>query len=92
MSILVFGRTGQVARALAEQAPDALFIGRDSVDLMDPLACIAKIESARPRAIINAAAWTGVDEAEDHRVAAFKVNANAPSAMASAVARISSAT
>lgn len=88
MSILVFGKTGQVARELAALAPEASFVGRDTVDLAEPMDCIACIESAHPDAVINAAAWTEVDEAEDHRVAAFKVNGNAPSAMATVAARL----
>lgn len=88
MSFLVFGKTGQVARELAALAPGARFVGRDSVDLTEPLDCIACIETARPTAIINAAAWTAVDEAEEQRVAAFNVNGRAPAAMASAAARL----
>ena len=37
--ILIFGRTGQLARELAALAPDASFLGRDAADLTDPAAC-----------------------------------------------------
>ena len=37
MSLLVFGRTGQVATELARLVPDAVFLGRDAADLSDPI-------------------------------------------------------
>ena len=81
--ILVFGRTGQVACALARHAPQGtVFLGRDRADLTDPAACAAAIAAYRPTAVINAAAWTAVDQAETQEDIAALVNAAAPSAMA----------
>lgn len=84
--LLVFGRTGQVARELAALAPDATFAGRDRADLTDPAACAALIRAVRPRAVINAAAYTAVDRAETDAETARLVNADAPAAMARACA------
>ena len=84
--ILVFGQTGQVARELAALAPDALCLGRARADLTDPAACAAAVVTYRPAAVINAAAWTAVDKAEDDEQAATVVNAAAPGAMAQACA------
>ena len=84
--LLVFGRTGQVARELAALAPEATFLGRDRADLTDPAACAAAIRAARPRAVINAAAYTAVDRAETDADTARLVNADAPTAMAQACA------
>ena len=84
--LLVFGKTGQVALELARIAPDAHFAGRDEADLTDPAACAALIRSARPRAVINAAAYTAVDKAESDQETARLVNAEAPGAMARACA------
>lgn len=84
MRLLVFGRTGQVATELRALAPEARFLGREEADLEDPAACAAAIRAAAPEAVINAAAWTAVDAAEEHRDAAFRVNAEAPAAMAAA--------
>ena len=84
--LLVFGRTGQVARELARIAPDARFAGREDADLSDPAACAGLIRAVRPRAVINAAAWTAVDRAESEPDAARRVNADAPGAMAAACA------
>ncbi|MGY6706106.1 dTDP-4-dehydrorhamnose reductase [Roseinatronobacter sp.] len=80
--ILVFGRTGQVARELAQLVPDATYLGRDQADLSDPEACAAAIRAYTPRAVINAAAYTAVDRAEDQEALAAYINGAAPAAMA----------
>ncbi len=61
--LLVFGRTGQVARELGACAPGAVFLGRDDADLADPESCARAIRAHAPRAVINAAAYTAVDRA-----------------------------
>ncbi|MFN3279284.1 MAG: dTDP-4-dehydrorhamnose reductase [Paracoccus hibiscisoli] len=86
--LLVFGRTGQVARELAALSPEATFLGRDRADLTDPAACAGAIREARPRAVINAAAYTAVDRAETDPDTARLVNADAPAAMARACAEL----
>ncbi|MEM7319959.1 MAG: dTDP-4-dehydrorhamnose reductase, partial [Pseudomonadota bacterium] len=86
MTLLVFGQTGQVARELARLKPDAACLGRDQADLSDPEACAAAIRAATPRAVINAAAYTGVDKAEDEEALATVINGEAPGAMAAACA------
>ena len=82
MSLLVFGHTGQVARALARLAPEAVFLSRAEADLSNPAACAAAIRAQAPRAVINAAAWTAVDAAETQEAEATVINADAPGAMA----------
>ena len=82
--LLVFGRTGQVARELARLAPEARFLGRDEADLSDPDACARAIRDAGCQAVINAAAYTAVDRAETEPDLAGRVNAAAPAAMAGA--------
>jgi len=84
--ILVFGKTGQVATELARQA-QVTSLGRDQGNLCDPAACGALIDTMRPSAVINAAAYTNVDGAEDHEDLATTINGNAPTAMALAAAR-----
>jgi dTDP-4-dehydrorhamnose reductase len=86
MKLLVFGKTGQVARELQRRAPDATYLGRDEADLMDPAACAAAIAAHDADAVINAAAWTAVDKAETEEAAATVVNGDAPTAMAKAAA------
>jgi dTDP-4-dehydrorhamnose reductase len=86
MKLLIFGKTGQVARELQRIAPDATFLGRDEADLMDPAACAAAIAASSAEVVINAAAWTAVDKAETEEAAATLVNGDAPTAMARAAA------
>ncbi|MCA0204724.1 MAG: dTDP-4-dehydrorhamnose reductase [Proteobacteria bacterium] len=87
MSVLVFGKTGQVATEL-QRHPEVLALGRDAADLSDPEACAAAIRAHRPKAVINAAAYTAVDRAESEEAQAFRVNAEAPAAMARACAAL----
>ncbi|MFP4239730.1 MAG: dTDP-4-dehydrorhamnose reductase [Rhodosalinus sp.] len=82
MKLLVFGRTGQVARELARRSPDATFLGREAADLADPEACASRIEETRAEVVINAAAYTDVDAAESDEAAATAINGAAPAAMA----------
>jgi len=85
--MLIFGQTGQVARELARRLPDARCLARDQADLTDPAACAALIAAAAPACVINAAAYTAVDRAEDEPEAAHAVNARAVATMAGEVAR-----
>jgi len=84
--LLVFGCTGQVARELqhlaAVQALDLLALGRDAADLAQPSACAAAIHAHCPRAVVNAAAYTAVDRAEDEEPLATAINGAAPAEMA----------
>ena len=58
--ILVFGKTGQVATEL-QRLGNVVTLGRDQADLSDPAACADAIRTHAPRAVINAAAYTAVD-------------------------------
>ena len=83
--VLIFGKTGQVAAELS-LFEDVVCLGRDQADLKDPSACEAVIEKSNASAVINAAAYTAVDKAEEERDTAMIVNAMAPTAMAAACA------
>ncbi len=63
MAILVFGTSDQVATELRGLAL-VTALSRAQADLTDPAACAAAIHAHRPRAVINAAAYTAVDRAE----------------------------
>ena len=86
MSLLVFGRSGQLATELRRSTPEAVFLGRGEADLADPDACERLVRASDAQAVINAAAWTAVDAAERDEASAWVVNAAAPSAMARACA------
>lgn len=87
MTTLVFGATGQVAKELA-RLDDMHCVGRGQADLSDPQACAALIADMSPDAVINAAAYTAVDKAEEEEKLATQVNGAAPGAMAQACATI----
>lgn len=92
MTLLVFGKTGQVATELQARAgsfeEDMLFLGRDQADLSDPAACAAAIDAHKPSAVINAAAYTAVDKAEEEEALATRINGEAPGTMARACAAL----
>ncbi len=82
MKLLVFGSTGQVACELHRLLPDAIFLSRAEADLSDPPSCAAAIMAHEADVVINAAAYTAVDKAEDDEEAAELVNGAAPAVMA----------
>lgn len=89
MKALVFGKTGQVARSLATRlrSPEStLFLDRGQADLSSPDTARRAIEAFEPDIVINAAAYTAVDQAESEPQAARVVNADAPGVMAEACA------
>jgi dTDP-4-dehydrorhamnose reductase len=90
MKALIFGTSGQVAIELARHASafgiKITALGRERADLTDPAVCAAQIAATDADIIINAAAYTGVDAAEDDRATAQAVNGDAPGAMARAAA------
>lgn len=87
MTILVFGKTGQLARELAAHQ-GVTCLGRDQADLSHPAACAAAIRAAQPQMVINAAAYTAVDRAEEEEALAQVINGAAPGAMAVACAEL----
>lgn len=81
--ILVFGKTGQVATEL-QKFSDVLALGREKVDLSNPVECGNCIKAYSPSMVVNAAAYTAVDLAEKENVLAKIINSDAPIAMAEA--------
>lgn len=85
--ILIFGKTGQLARALRTTAPEGAEIAvlrREQVDVTDVNAIAVAIAAHRPSLVINATAHTAVDRAESESELAHAVNRDAPVAMAKA--------
>lgn len=87
MTLLVFGKTGQVAQELQALA-DVIALGRDDADLSDLEVCATAIRKHTPEAVINAAAYTAVDRAEDEKTLAVSINGWAPAAMARTCAEL----
>ncbi len=92
--IVVFGRDGQVGRALQVYLKDlkvpVVFLGRSNCDLSNELTIREVLNRYQPQVIINAAAYTAVDKAErtDQRELAFAINARGPKVMAEYAAGI----
>ncbi|MGH6884594.1 MAG: dTDP-4-dehydrorhamnose reductase, partial [Geminicoccales bacterium] len=88
MNVLVLGSSGQLAQHLREVLQGAMFWGRRECSLEDPAGAEAAILKAAPAAIVNAAAYTAVDKAEDEPEVAWRVNADGAAAAARAAATL----
>ena len=90
MRILVTGAGGQVGRSLVEAGAAAgheiIAKDRAGLDLTDADALRAAIDPAAINGMINAAAYTAVDAAEDDAATAAAINADAPRIIAEACA------
>ena len=100
MKLLLLGANGQVGHELRRSlAPlgEVIAATRDGklvdggsceiADLDDLTSLPALVDRIAPDVVVNAAAYTAVDEAESEREAAFRANAEAPRALAEACAR-----
>ena len=90
LPLLVFGRSGQLARALRRSllARDEAVrvVGSDTLDLAgNPEGAAQHVRGVR--GVVNAAAWTAVDAAETEGAKTTALNARAPGVMAEACAR-----
>jgi dTDP-4-dehydrorhamnose reductase len=87
MKILVFGKDGQVGNALQALAKmyamhQWIFLGRKEVNLTNSQLVFQRLEQAQPQIVINAAAYTAVDKAQEETNLAMAINATAPQIMA----------
>src|SRR6056300_1248563 len=84
MKILITGINGQVGHALMQELSDHELIGltRKDCDLTNLDQIKKVIDNNQPDLIINSAAYTKVDQAEDEPELAFQINRDAPKVMA----------
>ena len=85
MRILVFGKDGQLGRALSRKftnSENVIFIGRKDCDLLSTVQIENCLSYYKPQIIINASAYTNVDEAEVNQGMAFAINEYAVQSMA----------
>ena len=84
MKILITGVNGQVGHALMQELTEHELIGltRQDCDLTNSDQIKQVIDQHQPDLIINPAAYTKVDQAEDEPELAFKINRDAPRVMA----------
>jgi dTDP-4-dehydrorhamnose reductase len=91
-SIVVIGRHGQLARELADIAwPERClphFLGRTEIDLASLVAARSELAALNPAAIINTAAYAGVDRAELEIEAAWYLNATLPAQLSGIAAAL----
>ena len=92
--ILVTGANGQVGfellRSLAGQG-EVIAVARDRMDLSDPDSIRRAVREAKPDLIVNAAAYTAVDQAEKEPELALAVNGIAPAILAEEAKRLGAA-
>lgn len=96
MRLLVTGRQGQLARSIAERAADhpsleIIFTSRADADLSSSGSVAAVIAAIQPDLIVNAAAYTAVDQAEGEPALAFRINAEGAGEAAAAALEVGAA-
>ncbi|MDQ3038313.1 MAG: dTDP-4-dehydrorhamnose reductase [Pseudomonadota bacterium] len=93
MRILLLGGNGQVGRELRHSLPalgEVIVATRDGqhadavADFDQPHTLARLIETIAPSVVVNAAAYTAVDNAETDAHSAFRINAEAPAVIATA--------
>jgi dTDP-4-dehydrorhamnose reductase len=91
IKILLIGRNGQVGAELDASLPQlgqVVSLDRQQLDLTDPAQIRRTVEKVRPSIIVNAAAYTAVDQAESDGLAARAINADAPATIAQEAKRV----
>jgi len=92
MKLLVTGAAGMLGRdvmlAAGNAGHDVVGFGRTELDIANPIAVERKLDLERPDVVINCAAWTDVDGAEEAEEAAFAVNGTGAGNIAAGAAAI----
>ena len=89
--ILLIGKNGQVGADLLTFLPpmgEIVALERRQLDLSRPEEIRRTVRELQPRLIVNAAAYTAVDKAENEEALAHAINAEAPALMAEEAKRI----
>jgi dTDP-4-dehydrorhamnose reductase len=90
LKILLTGKNGQVGSALQRTLPElgeVIALDRSQLDLAQPDSIREAVRAAQPDVIVNAAAYTAVDQAESDESAAFAVNRDGPAVLAEEAAK-----
>ncbi|MUJ26433.1 dTDP-4-dehydrorhamnose reductase [Aliivibrio fischeri] len=93
MRVLITGCYGQVGHCLTEQLADeestiVLALDRDQLDITNQDAVNTIVDDFQPTIIINAAAHTAVDKAEEEVDLSYAINRDGPSYLAQAAQRV----
>jgi dTDP-4-dehydrorhamnose reductase len=88
--VIVTGAAGQLGHELLKSVPDGLEcvpLSRECLDISDSLAVASLFETEAPQLVINAAAYTAVDRAEDEPEQAHRINSLGAENLAKACAK-----
>jgi dTDP-4-dehydrorhamnose reductase len=92
MKLLVTGAAGMLGRdvmlAAGNAGHDVIGFGHTELDVSDAAAVESKLEAERPDVVINCAAWTDVDGAEEAEETAMAVNGTGAGKVAAAAAAV----
>ncbi len=91
MRILITGKNGQVGTELArlyQSHANVVLTGRDECDLSNEQSIRDTVQRVKPAVIINAGAYTAVDQAEKEPGQCFAINTQAPRILAQEAARL----
>jgi dTDP-4-dehydrorhamnose reductase len=91
LKIMVVGRNGQLAweaNQRFQRVGEVVCIGRPELDLTNIAGVRSEIRRIRPSVLVNAAAYTAVDQAESEPDVAMKINTEAPAVMAEEAKRL----
>lgn len=91
MTILILGKNGQIGWELQRSlslVSAVTVLGRSDADVGDEAGIRQVIRELRPKIIVNAAAFTAVDDAEREAAVAHRINADVPGILAEEAARL----
>jgi dTDP-4-dehydrorhamnose reductase len=96
MKILIAGKNGQVGSCLVDRLKAQteltfLALGHEGLDITDPIQVNKIVSEFQPDIIINAAAYTAVDKAEQESELAYAINRDGPLNLAHAANKINAA-
>src|SRR5579872_3865544 len=87
---LVTGAAGMLGRdltaLLAAWGEEITALTRADLDITDPAAVAKAVDAAKPDVVVNCAAWTAVDAAEEHEAQALAINGHGAANLAAACA------
>ena len=78
---LILGANGQLGKSLqavlTANGISFTAVDRQTLDITNQDSCLKLFNSVSPEVVVNCAAWTAVDLAEDHEAEAFRINCDA---------------
>lgn len=89
--ILILGKEGQIGWELQRSLASIghiIAVDRTQIDLSNPSSILSVVRELQPQIIVNAAAYTAVDQAEKDRDAALLINGTAPGILAEEAKRL----